>query len=230
MITEIDRIDDVRGWPLAIVKGENRPRVGHREVARRLGYADAKKLLELGERVFGAAWKLSLPWAEFRSGGRGPLARDYLLSKSEIIRLTMRSDAVNAELMQVEFADVIEAWLDGRLRADLTAARHSAQVATSDAFLALGARVADNTIARADLASKIRLYSKAAGVSRQKAEGRVRKEFGVVSYLRMPMATYPIASLHLVQWAEEPSAPPQLSAGRASSQLNLFERVLGRAA
>lgn len=114
MGTEIRRIE-VRGWELATVSGERTPRVGHREVARRLGYSDAKDLIALADRVFGEDWKLRAQVAEFREGSRGPAMREYFFSRNEVVRLAMRSEAPNADAIQEEIAQVYEAWLDGAL-------------------------------------------------------------------------------------------------------------------
>lgn len=111
---QIDRVDDVNGWPLTVVRGEAQPFVAHREVARRLGYERHDMILDLAVRVLGAEWKLSAPYREFRDGLRGPKSRDYLLTRREVIRLSMRSDAPNADSIQEEIATVYEAWLDGR--------------------------------------------------------------------------------------------------------------------
>lgn len=114
---DVEREELVRGWPLALVRGEKSPRIGHREAARRLGYEDAQGLLKLAERVFGAAWISQTPCLENRSGGRGRPTRDYLLTLHQLIRLAMRSDAPNADAIQEEIAVVYETWLDGRASA-----------------------------------------------------------------------------------------------------------------
>ena len=192
---EIVRTDEVQGWPLAVLRGEERPRVGHREVARRLGYADEKDLLALAGRVFGADWKLRAPYAEFRTGGRGPMGRDYLLSKNEIIRLTMRSDASDAESMQVEFADVIEAWLDGHLRA---------KPLPLDGTVANSARIGDDEAAVAQLRLAVRRVRLSCGYSTQRVHGYIRRSQRVSSpfAVSLHLLAHVVASLESIERRE----------------------------
>lgn len=103
---EIERVDDVRGWRLVRVHGDPEIRFGHRSVARRLGYSDGKNLLQFAERVLGADWKVTAPYTTFRTGARGPLTRDYLLTQHEVLHLLMRSEAANAHAIQREVAAV----------------------------------------------------------------------------------------------------------------------------
>lgn len=211
---EIVRVDDVRGWSLMLLQGEDRPRVGHHEAAERLGYARADMLLDLADRVFGPAWKLSAQYREFRRGQRGPLTKDFLFSRRELIRLSMRSDAPNADLIQEEFADVIEAWMDGNL-----APRRDASVA--DAVRMLGARIADNTLAEKKIKAGLHKVARRWGSTVLKPIGRLRKEFGTPGYRSIPLVALDLALETLESWADdEPPPPPPPPDG---PQLTLFK-------
>lgn len=106
------RTDTVNGWPLAIVRGDEGevPRVGHFEIARRLGYSDPKDLLSLARRVWGGI--IHAPCADIKTGLKGRPSREYLFSRAETIKLGFRSETPNAEAFQDEVIEVYQAWLD----------------------------------------------------------------------------------------------------------------------
>lgn len=111
------RTQDVCGWPLAIVlEGrQEEARIGHRELARRLGYADARgpeRLLELARRIWGQ--ELPVPYREFREGSRGPRSREYLFNRQQALKLIIRSETPVADVIQDEVIAVYQAYLDQR--------------------------------------------------------------------------------------------------------------------
>lgn len=116
---EVARVDDVNGWPLAVVRGAKgeEPRLSHRVLAERAGYADAKDFLALAPAALGDDWKLRVPSAEFREGARGPLSKDWMFNRRESLEMLMLSTKPGAKLIRGQVLDVFEAWLDGRLGA-----------------------------------------------------------------------------------------------------------------
>jgi len=119
---EIVRVDQVNGWALSLVRGEARPRVSHRELAKLADYPYPNDVLALADEALGEDWRKTVPVRFLPSTGKKPL-REYFFDRREALEILMLSKKPNAKKLRSVVLDVFEAWLDGKLVADGDAKR-----------------------------------------------------------------------------------------------------------
>jgi hypothetical protein len=106
---EVERVEEVQGWPLSVVRGSAQPLIEDEELGRRLGYERARAVRDLIERLFNDS---DLRRTVRQSGGRP--ATVYLLTRTQAIKVAMRSETEAADRIQDEIIAVYERWLDAR--------------------------------------------------------------------------------------------------------------------
>jgi len=109
---EIERVDDVLGWPLVTVRGEDRPLIEDEELGRRLGFSRPRDVRALIREIFNDS---DICGVTPQMRGPGRKGRRYFLTRSQALKVVMRSGTSIAEQIQDEIIDVYEAWLDGRV-------------------------------------------------------------------------------------------------------------------
>ncbi|NUP13792.1 MAG: hypothetical protein HOW73_47760 [Polyangiaceae bacterium] len=108
----VERVDEVLGWPLAVVRGEDKPLIEDEVLGRKLGYVRSAKVRDLIASIFNASEVLTVPGQTTPAGGRP--GRRYFLTRAQALKVVMRSETDVAGKLQDEIIAVYEAWLDNQ--------------------------------------------------------------------------------------------------------------------
>lgn len=107
---QIQKVEHIQGWPLTVVRGEKQPLIEDEELGRKLGFDRPRRIRELIARIFNDS---ELCRTVRQSRGRS--ATVFYLTRSQALKVIMRSETPTADRVQDEIIAVYEAWLDGHL-------------------------------------------------------------------------------------------------------------------
>lgn len=229
-MSAIVRTQVVDGWTLAYTDEDEEPTVRDADLARELGFTRPRNIRQLAER-----WKREL--GEFRctvqrnpkksdKGGRPEI--EYLFTEEQALFLAAKSDTPRAtEILKVlvrVFVSARKGQLPAPSRVE-AAADVILRAATNPERFRGGAELRDNNRLAGKCKGLIGNLAVLRRVSWAKAHGLLRKAFGVVSYLRIPVDNWQIVA----DWfTEEMSVPvPVRLLPMNLRQIEMFERSKG---
>lgn len=198
----------IDGWSI-VLGGDDEPLVRDIDLGERLGFARPRKVRELVERMLRDGIlnpsDVRPTVGRTRIGIAERLVTEYLLTETAALLVIARSDTAKAVAITRQ---VVQVFL---------AVRRGASAAPTTPVLATGVRVADNVMARDDVASRCRLAAAGSGLSLRRVHGAVRKQFLVAGVYQVPLAILPLvreflealALRRLVLPAKPPRLPPR---------------------
>lgn len=183
---EIERVEEVKGWPLTVARGQERPLIRDEELGRKLGFERPRDVRKLIARIFRDS-ELCATVAQ----SRGRPSKTYFLTRSQALKVTMRSETPTADVIQDEIVHVYEAWLDGRRPEPAPRVDFRTQVLAMLAdpvFISQARALLTGPAPETELAGLAQMMRDAAerrGVPFELVHGSIRKELKVGTYRQL---------------------------------------------
>lgn len=211
----------VNDFPLDIRPGEREPRVLDESIAAGLDCSPSevrKGIRRLVSRGFLNASELREEFSE--TAGR-PVGR-YRLTEAQAYIVATQARGPKAAALTRQMAAVFTAWRRGQLPApaQIDAARDAARLDAARALIGDGDLRDAHRLAKECKSFLVRL-AEIEGTSFNKAHGALRREFGVVSYLRVRLNSYQLVREFLIERLTTVPLSPALLAAR-TPQMPLF--------
>jgi len=212
----LKRIEVFSGWNLGFVPDDDEPRVRDTDLAERLGFERPRDIRKLIDRIASdekmSGFGICATVAQ-KTGGRGRPAQEYWLTEAQALLVAAKSETAKSAGILAEMIRVYMAWRRGQFQpiaAPVQLVANSATIKSNDQFCR-------------ECHSYIKRLAEVNEWSFQKAHGRLRSQFGIVSYLRIAIDNYRLVREWLVTSVMHPNMAPALVAAKA--QQELFGRI-----
>lgn len=214
----------VSGWNLT-VGDDDEPRVRDLELAERLGFSRPRDVRKLIKDLTVAGKLHDVAHRDGAARAPGQVAarpeREFWLTEAQALKVIAKSETDVADAILDEVIRVFIAVRRGELTSATTTARAEGQRDAMRALLGDG-ELRDNTTLAEQVKAMIGRVAEAENTTWHKAHGALRREFSIVSYLRIRLSIFDLVSRWLMARIVRPRLP------RPEPAMPLFDKLLTR--